>query len=224
MKKGLTEVVFILDRSGSMGGLESDTIGGYNSMLDKQRNEEGEALISTILFDDQVEVLCDRRPVKEVKDITSKEYFVRGCTALLDAVGSGINHINEVQKSLPESERPEKTLFIITTDGMENASKKYNYQKVKKMVEKRKKKNGWEFIFLGANIDAIEVAARFGVSANRAVRYECDSKGTKLNFDIMSRMVSCARACGSAKMMEEAFDSDDMLAPIQEDYKSRHGA
>ena len=224
MKKGLTEVVFILDRSGSMGGLESDTIGGYNSMLDKQRNEEGEALISTILFDDQVEVLCDRRPVKEVKDITSKEYFVRGCTALLDAVGSGINHINEVQKSLPESERPEKTLFIITTDGMENASKKYNYQKVKKMVEKRKKKNGWEFIFLGANIDAIEVAGRFGVSANRAVRYECDSKGTKLNFDIMSRMVSCARACGSAKMMEEAFDSDDMLAPIQEDYKSRHGA
>ena len=224
MKKGLTEVVFILDRSGSMGGLESDTIGGYNSMLGKQRNEEGEALISTILFDDQVEVLCDRRPVKEVKDITSKEYFVRGCTALLDAVGSGINHINEIQKSLPESERPEKTLFIITTDGMENASKKYNYQKVKKMVEKRKKKNGWEFIFLGANIDAIEVAGRFGVSANRAVRYECDSKGTKLNFDIMSRMVSCARACGSAKMMEEAFDSDDMLAPIQEDYKSRHGA
>ena len=224
MKKGLTEVVFILDRSGSMGGLESDTIGGYNSMLGKQRNEEGEALISTILFDDQVEVLCDRRPVKEVKDITSKEYFVRGCTALLDAVGSGINHINEVQKSLPESERPEKTLFIITTDGMENASKKYNYQKVKKMVEKRRKKNGWEFIFLGANIDAIEVAGRFGVSANRAVRYECDSKGTKLNFDIMSRMVSCARACGSAKMMEEAFDSDDMLAPIQEDYKSRHGA
>lgn len=224
MKKGLTEVVFILDRSGSMGGLESDTIGGYNSMLGKQRNEEGEALISTILFDDQVEVLCDRRPVKEVEDITSKEYFVRGCTALLDAVGSGINHINEVQKSLPESERPEKTLFIITTDGMENASKKYNYQKVKKMVEKRKKKNGWEFIFLGANIDAIEVAGRFGVSANRAVRYECDSKGTKLNFDIMSRMVSCARACGSAKMMEEAFDSDDMLAPIQEDYKSRHGA
>lgn len=224
MKKGLTEVVFILDRSGSMGGLESDTIGGYNSMLGKQRNEEGEALISTILFDDQVEILCDRRPVKEVKDITSKEYFVRGCTALLDAVGSGINHINEVQKSLPESERPEKTLFIITTDGMENASKKYNYQKVKKMVEKRKKKNGWEFIFLGANIDAIEVAGRFGVSANRAVRYECDSKGTKLNFDIMSRMVSCARACGSAKMMEEAFDSDDMLAPIQEDYKSRHGA
>lgn len=193
-------------------------------MLGKQRNEEGEALISTILFDDQVEVLCDRRPVKEVKDITSKEYFVRGCTALLDAVGSGINHINEVQKSLPESERPEKTLFIITTDGMENASKKYNYQKVKKMVEKRKRKNGWEFIFLGANIDAIEVAGRFGVSANRAVRYECDSKGTKLNFDIMSRMVSCARACGSAKMMEEAFDSDDMLAPIQEDYKSRHGA
>ena len=224
MKKGLTEVVFILDRSGSMGGLESDTIGGYNSMLGKQRNEEGEALISTILFDDQVEVLCDRRPVKEVKDITSKEYFVRGCTALLDAVASGINHINEVQKSLPESVRPEKTLFIITTDGMENASKKYNYQKVKKMVEKRKKKNGWEFIFLGANIDAIEVAGRFGVSANRAVRYECDSKGTKLNFDIMSRMVSCARACGSAKMMEEAFDSDDMLAPIQEDYKSRHGA
>ena len=224
MKKGLTEVVFILDRSGSMGGLESDTIGGYNSMLDKQRKEEGEALISTILFDDQVEVLCDRRPVKEVKNITSSEYYVRGCTALLDAVGQSIHHINEVQKSLPESERPEKTLFIITTDGMENASKKYNYAKVKKMVEKKKKKNNWEFVFLGANIDAIAVAGKFGVSANRAVRYECDGAGTKLNFDVMSKMVSCARACGSAKMMEEAFDADDMLASIQEDYKNRHGA
>ncbi len=224
MKKGLTEIVFILDRSGSMSGLEGDTIGGYNSMIEKQKKEEGEALISTVLFDDKVEILHDRQELEKVEKITDKEYFVRGCTALLDAVGGAIHHISHIQKELPDSERPEKTLFIITTDGMENASKKYSYGKVKKMVEKRKEKDHWEFVFLGANIDAVEVAGKFGVAENRAVRYECDSAGTKLNFNIMSKMVSCARACGSAKAMEEAFDSDEMLAPIQNDYRRRHGA
>lgn len=222
MKKGLTEIIFILDRSGSMSGLEADTIGGYNSMLAKQKQEKGEAIISTILFDDKIEILHDRKSLGAVEKITHREYYVRGCTALLDAVGGAIHHIGRVHKELPENERPEKTLFMITTDGMENASKEYSYDKVKKMVEKKKKKQHWEFVFLGANIDAVKVAGRFGVAANRAVRYECDSEGTALNFDIMSKMVSCARACGSAEMMEDAFDDEEMLAPIQADFKKRH--
>ncbi len=221
MKKGLTEIVFILDRSGSMGGLESDTIGGYNSMLKKQKGEEGEAIISTVLFDDQTEILHDRKKLSQVDPITNKDYYVRGCTALLDAVGGAIKHIGKVQKEAGD-ERPEKTLFIITTDGMENASKKYTYDKVKKMVEKKKEKNHWERIFRGANIDAISVAGKFGVAANRAVRYECDSAGTALNFNVMSKMVSCARACESADMMEDVFDEEELLAPIQEDYRKRH--
>ncbi len=223
MKKGLTEIVFILDRSGSMSGLEADTIGGYNSMLNKQKSEEGEVIISTVLFDDRAEVLHDRKNLDQVKPITDKDYYVRGCTALLDAIGGAIKHISKVQKEAGD-ERPEKTLFIITTDGMENASRKYTYDKVKKMVEKKKEKNHWEFIFMGANIDAISVAGKFGVAANRAVTYECDSTGTALNFNVMSKMVSCARACGSACEMEEAFNDDELLAPIQEDYKKRHRA
>ena len=224
MKKGLTEIVFILDRSGSMAGLEKDTIGGYNSMLERQKKEEGEAVISTILFDDKTEVLHDREDLYKVKAITDKDYYVRGCTALLDAVGGAIQRIGNIQKNTPDDERPEKTMFIITTDGMENASREYTYSKVKKMVEEKKKKYHWEFIFLGANIDAVEVAGRFGVSKNRAVRYECDSAGTKLNFEVMSRMVGCARKCKSAVEMEEMMDCDEMLAPIQEDYKKRQSA
>ncbi len=222
MKKGLTEIVFILDRSGSMAGLEKDTIGGYNSMLERQKKEEGEAIISTVLFDDKAEVLHNRKDLFDVKAITDKDYYVRGCTALLDAVGSAIQHIGNVQKNTPADKRPEKTMFIITTDGMENASREYTYSKVKKMVEEKKKKYHWEFIFLGANIDAVEVAGRFGVSKNRAVRYECDSDGTRLNFEVMSKMVGCARSCSSAVEMQEMMDSDAMLAPIQADYKRRH--
>ena len=222
MKKNFTEIVFILDRSGSMSGLETDTIRGYNSMLKKQKKEKGEAVISTILFDDEAEILHDRKELTAVAPITEQEYYVRGCTALLDAVGEAIEHITKVQKEMPKDERPEKTLFIITTDGMENASRKYTYDKVKRLVEKRKKKKHWEFIFLGANIDAVEVAGRFGVSANRAVRYECDSEGTRLNFDVMSKIVGCARSCASAERMEEAFDADELLAPIQADYRKRH--
>ncbi|MCR5118924.1 MAG: VWA domain-containing protein [Lachnospiraceae bacterium] len=224
MRKGLTEVVFILDRSGSMSGLEADTIGGYNSMLKKQKSEEGEVLISTVLFDDRSEVLHDRKKLESVDDISEKDYYVRGCTALLDALGGAIHHISKVQKEMPAAERPEKTLFIITTDGMENASRKYTYEKVKKMVEKKKEKSKWEFIFLGANIDAIEVAGRFGVAANRAVRYECDGVGTALNFDVMSKMVSCARASESAVMMGACLDESDALEDIRRDYKERHKA
>ena len=220
MKKGLTEIIYILDRSGSMGGLEADTIGGYNSLLAKQKKEEGEALFSTVLFDDRIDVLHDRKPIGEIAPITEKEYFVRGCTALLDAVGGAIHHIRNVHKYIREEDVSEKTLFIITTDGMENASKEYDYAKVKKMVEQQKEA-GWEFIFLGANIDAVEVAGRFGVSASRAVRYECDDRGTKLNFSVMSKLVSKARACGSAKEMNAAFDCDEALAEIREDYAKR---
>ena len=220
MKKGLTEIVFILDRSGSMSGLEADTIGGYNSMLAKQKKEEGDAILSTVLFDDRTEVLHDRVSVHKVEPLTDNKYYVRGCTALLDAVGGAIEHIGHIHKELPEDERPEKTLFIITTDGMENASRRYDYAKVKKLVEKKKKKHQWEFIFMGANIDAVSVAGRFGVSKNRAVRYECDAVGTQINFDVMSKMVSCARTCSSAKMMEEALDDAEMMAPITDHYKN----
>ena len=222
MKKGLTEIVFILDRSGSMTGLEADTIGGYNSMIDKQKTEEGEALISTVLFDGLTEVLHDRVPLDKIEHITEKEYYVRGSTALLDAIGGAIHHIGNVHKYARDEDVPEKTLFIITTDGMENSSREYSYDKVKKMVERQKKKYNWEFIFLGANIDAVSVADRFGVSSSRAVTYEHDSIGTALNFNVMSKMVSCARAAGSAKAMEEAFDSEEMLSDIREDYKRRH--
>ena len=222
MKKGLTEIVFILDRSGSMSGLESDTIGGYNSMIEKQKKEEGEALISTVLFDGQTDVLHDRVPLDKISPITEKEYYVRGSTALLDAVGGAIHHIGNVHKYAREEDVPEKTLFIITTDGMENSSRQYSYDKVKKMIEKQKEKYHWEFIFLGANIDAVGVADRFGVDRQHAVRYECDSAGTALNFQVMNKMVSCARGAKSAKAMNEAFCSEEMLDEVREDYKMRH--
>ena len=224
MKKGLTEIIFILDRSGSMSGLETDTIGGYNSMLAKQKKEEGKALISTILFDDKIEVLHDRADLNEVDEITENEYYVRGATALLDAVGGAIHHIGNIHKYVRNEDVPEKTLFIITTDGMENSSRSYSYKKVKKMVERQKKKYNWEFIFMGANMDAVEVAGRFGVKANRAVRYECDGEGTKLNFEVMSRIVSCARSADCAEDMEDCFDEDELLAPIRADYSRRHSS
>ncbi|MBQ7515804.1 MAG: hypothetical protein IJS96_05930 [Schwartzia sp.] len=195
MKKGLTEIVFILDRSGSMSGLEAETIGGFNSMMKKQRNEDGEAIVSTVLFDNVCEVIHDRVPLDEVKELTGDEYFVRGCTALLDAIGGAIRHIGNVHKYAREEDRPEKTLFIITTDGMENASRRYTYAKVKKMVERQQEKYGWEFLFLGANMDAIETAGHIGIQADRAVTYECDEEGTALNFEVMSEAVSQVRCC-----------------------------
>ena len=205
-----------------MSGLESDTIGGYNSMIEKQKKEEGEALISTVLFDGQTDVLHDRVPLDKISPITEKEYYVRGSTALLDAVGGAIHHIGNVHKYAREEDVPEKTLFIITTDGMENSSRQYSYDKVKKMIEKQKEKYHWEFIFLGANIDAVGVADRFGVDRQHAVRYECDSAGTALNFQVMNKMVSCARSAKSAKAMNEAFCSEEMLDEVREDYKRRH--
>ena len=220
MRKDLTEVVFILDRSGSMSGLEADTIGGFNSMIEKQRKEEGEAFISTILFDDQTEVLYDRVPVGKIEPMNDKQYYVRGCTALLDAIGGAIHHIGNVHKYAREEDRPEKTLFIITTDGMENASRSYTFDKVKKMVERQKERYGWEFLFLGANIDAIEVAGRFGINADRAINYECDSEGTKLNYRVLSETVSAVRRSKSKVEMGEAVAM--CCAPIREDYEKRH--
>ena len=220
MRKGLTEVVFILDRSGSMSGLEADTIGGFNSMIGKQRKEDGEAYISTVLFDDQAEVLYDRVPVAKVEPMNDKQYYVRGCTALLDAIGGAIHHIANIHKYAREEDRPEKTLFIITTDGMENSSHIYTYDKVKKMVEKEKGKYGWEFLFLGANMDAIEVAGRFGIGADRAINYECDSSGTQLNYRMLSDVVSAVRSSKSRK--ETAKKIEACCAPIRGDYEKRH--
>lgn len=220
MKKDLTEVVFILDKSGSMSGLESDTIGGFNSLIEKQKKEEGEALISVVLFNDESNVIYDRVPVEKVEPMNNSQYFVGGCTALLDAIGGAIHHIGNVHKYAREEDRPEKTLFIITTDGMENSSRKYNYDKVKKLVERQKEKYGWEFLFLGANIDAIDVAGRFGINADRAVNYECDGAGTRKNFACLDMMVTGARRAKSKAMMDEAMAF--CCEEINSDYEKRH--
>ena len=222
MGKGLTELVFILDRSGSMSGLEADTIGGFNSLIAKQKKEEGTALISTVLFDDQTEILYDRISLDRIEPMNDRQYYVRGCTALLDALGGAIHHIGNVHKYAREEDRPEKTIFIITTDGMENSSHRYTYDKVKKMVERQRDRYGWEFLFLGANIDAIEVAGRFGVQANRAVNYECDSEGTQLNYEVLSKAVSRVRTC-AAPTAAMAFDEcGDWAEEIRADYSKRH--
>ena len=194
MKKNLTELVFILDRSGSMAGLEKDTIGGFNAMIEKQKAEEGEAYISTVLFDNYSEVIHDRVALSDVPKLTEKEYYVRGCTALLDAVGGAIHHIGNVHKYAREEDRPEKTLFVITTDGMENASRRYSYEKVREMTQRQKEKYGWEFLFLGANIDAAREAARFGIDADRAADYHADTQGTAVIYEAMSDVVYSVRA------------------------------
>ena len=194
MKKGLTEIVFILDRSGSMSGMEQDTIGGFNSMIQKQREEDGEALVSTVLFNNQSCVIHDRVKVQDVAPMTRNEYFVGGSTALLDAIGGAIHHIGNVHKYAREEDIPEHTLFVITTDGMENASHQYSSDEVKAMIQRQKEKYGWEFLFLGANIDAVETAASFGIGADRAVNYNCDSAGTALNYRVLSDTICAVRA------------------------------
>ena len=182
MKK-LIEIVFVLDRSGSMYGLEKDTIGGFNSMLDKQRQEENPVLVSTVLFNDECKVIHDRVPLAEITNLTEADYYVGGCTALLDAVGGAIKHISHVHKYIREEDRPQKTLFVITTDGLENASKKYSYGQLKEMIESKQKQEQWKFIFMGANMDAITEAGRLGISKEHAVRYCCDEEGTRRNFE-----------------------------------------
>ena len=190
----MTELVFILDRSGSMSGLEKDTIGGFNSMIEKQKQEDGQALVSTVLFDNESVVIHDRLPLDRVPPLTEKEYFTCGCTALLDAVGGAIHHIGNVHKYARREDVPEKTLFIITSDGYENASRRYDYERVRQMIQHEKEKYGWEFLFLGANIDAAAEAKRFGINEDRAVTYKCDAAGTALNYDVISEAVCHVRA------------------------------
>ena len=209
MKKNLTELVFILDRSGSMAGLEGDTIGGFNAMIEKQRGEPGEAVISTVLFDNETEVIHDRIPLDRVPRLTEKEYYVRGCTALLDAVGGAIHHIGNVHKYAREEDRPEKTLFVITTDGLENASRRYTYDKVKSMIERQRETYGWEFLFLGANIDAAQEAARFGIRADCAADYHADSIGTEAVYESVCEAVCQVRRSAPLKASwKQKIDAD----------------
>lgn len=193
MNPNLTEVIFILDRSGSMRGLEADTIGGFNSLLERQKKEEGEALLSTLLFDDECQVLHDRMDIRQVPPLTEKDYYVRGCTALLDAVGGAIHHIENVHRYIRPEDVPARTLFVITTDGMENASHKFSLSKVKQMIRRRQAECSWEFLFLGANIDAIATAERMGIPRNRAADYMNDREGTLLHYEAVDGAVSRLR-------------------------------
>ena len=215
MRKNLTEIVFILDRSGSMSGLEADTIGGFNSMIEKQKKADGEAIISTVLFDNVSEVIHDRADIRSIQPMTEDDYTVRGCTALLDAIGGAVHHIGNVHKYARAEDVPEHTLFVITTDGMENASRRYDSETVKKMIERQKEKYGWEFLFLGANIDAVETARSVGISKDRAVNYRSDREGTALNYEVISEAISAVRCSAPLKA--------DWKKRIDEDYEKRGG-
>lgn len=215
MKKNLTELVFILDKSGSMSGLEKDTIGGYNSMLEQQRKVDGECVVTTVLFDNHYELLHDRIDIRAIQPITAKEYFVGGSTALLDAIGKTIHKIGTVQKNTTEDYRAEKVMFVIITDGEENASRHYSSMQIREMIQRQKERYGWEFIFLGANIDAVETAGRFGIDADRAADYVPDGEGTELNFRMMSETVATFRECGAVPTA--------CLDEIRKDMKKRGG-
>ena len=212
-KNNVTELVFILDRSGSMAGFETDIIGGFNSTIDKQRKQDGKVYVSTVLFDNVSEVIHDRVDISEVKPLTEKDYEVGGCTALLDAVGSAIHHIGNIHKYARPEDVPVHTMFIITTDGMENASRKYTSDRVKQMIEHQKERYGWEFLFIGANIDAVETAARYGIDRNRAVNYNADKEGTRVVYESVAKAVCSVRNC-------EAL-SEDWSADIEADYRKR---
>lgn len=213
MKTKITELVFILDKSGSMSGLERDTIDGYNSMIRKQKEVEGEVNITTVLFDDNYQLLHERVNIKNINPMTDKDYFVEGSTALLDAIGKTIHKIGNQQRLAKKENRADKVMFIITTDGMENASHEYTNEKIKFMVERQKEKYGWEFIFLGANIDAISTAAKFGISSDRAANYNSDGEGTRLNYEAVSEVVSEFRTCNEI--------SENWKERIDEDFKQR---
>ncbi len=213
MRKNLTEMVFILDKSGSMSGLEQDTIGGFNGMIERQKKEDGEALVSTVLFSNESTVIHDRLDLRKVEPLTDRQYYVGGCTALIDAIGQAIHHIGNVHKYAREEDVPEHTVFVITTDGMENASHRYSSDEVKHMVNRQKEKYGWEFLFLGANIDAVETAARFGISEDRAANYRNDSRGQQLNYEAMDDAIRSVR-CNVP--LARAWKSK-----IEKDYSSR---
>ncbi len=194
MKNNITEIVFILDRSGSMGGLESDTIGGFNSMIEKQKKQDGDCYVSTVLFNNESEVLYDRVKLVDIPKMTDRDYTVGGCTALIDAIGGAIHHIGNIHKYARAEDVPEHTMFIITTDGQENASHRYTSEQVKKMIEHQKKKYGWEFLFIGANIDAVETAAQYGIGKDRAVNYNADGEGTHILYETVANVVCNVRA------------------------------
>ena len=209
MKNDLTELVFILDKSGSMSGLEGDTIGGFNSLIEKQRKEDGKARVSTILFNHEVEVIHDRVDLEGIKPLTDKEYCVSGCTALLDAIGNSINHILKEHKNCKQEDVPSRTMFIITTDGLENSSREYTYKSIKKMIENVKEKYEWEFIFLGANMDAVSEASKMGIDSGNAVNYKYDAKGVSLNYDCLSTAISEVRKNKKmSKSWRSAIDKD----------------
>ena len=212
MKKNLTEMVFILDRSGSMAGLEGDTIGGFNAMVEKQKKDAGACWVSTVLFSNDSQVVHDRLPLEKVPPMTDKEYFVGGCTALLDAIGGAVKHIETIHKYARPEDVPEHTLFVITTDGMENASRKYGSDEVKKLIQ-QKQEEGWEFLFLAANIDAVETAKKFGISEDRAVDYTPDAMGTQLNYEVVGEAVASLRA---SRPLAKSWK-----ARIEEDHRSR---
>ncbi len=214
MKNNITELVFILDRSGSMAGLEKDTIGGFNAMIEKQKKQEGECYVSTVLFDNESEVLHDRIKLYDIPKMTDRDYTVRGCTALIDAIGGAIHHIGNIHKYARPEDVPEHTMFVITTDGQENASHRYTSEQVKGMIKRQKEKYGWEFLFIGANIDAVETAARYGISQDRAVNYNADEKGTQIVYESVSNAV--------CKLRSNASISRDWSKDIEADYKSRH--
>ena len=223
MSKGLTEIVYILDRSGSMAGLEEDTIGGFNSMMAKQKETGEKALVSTVLFDDECEVIHDRVPIAKIEKMTDKQYYVRGCTALLDAVGGAIHHIGNIHKYAREEDRPDKTIFVITTDGLENASSNYSYEKVQKMVKRQQKKYGWEFIFIGANIDAYAVGQKFGFRKDRTVNYIADDMGTANVYDGVSLAINTVLACPDFMSVSENLSKSGWSDNIEADYNRRSG-
>ena len=209
----VTELVFILDRSGSMAGLETDTVGGFNGMIAKQKQQEGEAFVTTVLFDNEIETLHDRIPLTEIPAMTERDYYVRGCTALIDAIGTTVKHIENIHKYARKEDVPAHTLFVITTDGLENASRVYSSAEVKRMIERKKEKDGWEFLFIGANIDAVETAKHIGISADRAVNYRADKRGTKVVFDAVSAPISAMRS--------NCEIDADWCDAINEDFESR---
>ncbi|MCD7955988.1 MAG: VWA domain-containing protein [Lachnospiraceae bacterium] len=213
MKKDLTELVFILDKSGSMGGLEKDTIGGFNSMLKKQKALDGECRITTVLFDNHYQLLHDRIDLRAVSPMTEREYYVGGSTALLDAIGRTIQKLATVQRNTAEEYRADKVLFVIITDGEENSSREYSLSKIRHMIEHEKEKYGWEFLFLGANMDAVTTAGRFGIAPDRAMDYVPDARGTELNFSAVARATAQYRSSGAM--------SDDCFDEIREDVKKR---
>lgn len=209
----ITELVFILDRSGSMGGLESDTIGGFNSLVEKQKKQDGECYVTTVLFDNFIEKIHDRVKLSEVERLTEEDYYVRGCTALVDAIGTSVKHIENIHRYIRKSDVPEHTMFVIITDGMENASREFTGDKVREMIENHKENDGWEFLFIGANIDAVKTAKGFGISEDRAVNYHADKKGTGVVYRAMEKAIGCVRASAPLKK--------SWCEEIDDDYKSR---